>query len=328
MIQSRPSFYKAAWRKQLMKFKKLIISCIITIIIIYACLIYALNLQQHIKTKPYIICTTSIIADTVKNIGQDNIEVIALMGPGVDPHLYKPVESDILKIASADIIFYNGLHLEAKMADLFEQLATTQTTIAVTCNIPTDKLLPIEDYNAYDPHVWFDISLWIYTVQTVYQTLAAQSPEHQELYEKNKNEYIHKLEQLLMTTQQMMLSIPQEQRILISAHDAFSYFGRLYDCKVVALQGISTESSPGAYDLQKIIHLICDHNIPAIFIESSIPVKNILAIQEGVASCNKQVKLGGELYSDALGPQNSSGATYIDMILHYVTTIACALKIN
>ena len=310
-----------------MNFKNKLIACITTIIIVYACLIYTLSHSRHVKTKPYIICTTSIIADVVNNIGKNQIEVIALMGPGIDPHLYKPVESDILKIASADIIFYNGLHLEAKMVDLFEHLARKQTTIAVTKDIPTNRLLPIEGYNhIYDPHVWFDISLWIYTVQTVYESLTAQSPEHQELYKKNKNEYIHKLEQLLTTTQQLMQAIPQEKRILISAHDAFSYFGKLYDCRVVALQGISTESSPGAYDLQKIIQLICVNNIPAIFIESSIPIKNIMAIQEGVASYNKYVALGGELYSDALGPQNSSGATYIDMIMHNVETIVYALS--
>jgi len=295
--------------------------------IVYSLLIYKLSPLQYTKTKPYIICTTTIIADTVKNIGQDCIEVISLMGPGIDPHLYKPVESDILKISSADVIFYNGLHLEAKMADLFEQLATTQTTIAVTKDIPTDKILPIVGYdNTYDPHVWFDITLWIYTVQTVYEALVEKSPEHQSFYEKNKNEYIHKLEKTLITTQEIIQDIPQEKMILITAHDAFSYFGRLYDCKVVALQGISTESSPGAYDLQKIIQLICEHNIPAIFIESSIPIKNIMAIQEGVASCHKKVQLGGELYSDALGPKNSSGATYIDMIMHNVTTITYALN--
>jgi len=310
-----------------MKFKNQIILYSIIIIIIYTWLLYALHISQHTKTKPYIICTTSIIADIVKNIGQEYIEVVVLMGPGVDPHLYKPVESDILKIATADIIFYNGLHLEAKMTDLFEYLKKQQITVAVTQDIPTEKLLSIDDYdNVYDPHVWFDISLWIDAVETIYQTLIEQSPEHQKFYKKNKDEYVHKLENLLITTQSMMQIIPKEKRILITAHDAFSYFGRLYDCKVIALQGISTESSPGVYDLQKIIHLICQNNIPAIFIESSIPVKNIMAIQEGVTSCNKHVALGGELYSDALGQEGSSATTYIDMIMHNVTTIANALK--
>lgn len=310
-----------------MKFKTLVITCTITIITLSMIIIHQLQVVSQAKTKPYIVCTTSIIADVVRNIGKDAIDVVSLMGPSIDPHLYKPIESDILKIASADIIFYNGLHLEAKMADLFKELSYNQTTVAVTKDIPESMLLPADEYNQiFDPHVWFDINLWIYTVNTIYQILSNKFPKNKNLYEKNTKKYITKLKQLLLETQQIMNSIPKEQKVLITGHDAFSYFGRLYNCKVIGLQGISTESSPGAYNIQKIINTICDNNIPAIFIESSIPIKNILAVQEGVAAQNKQINVGEEIYSDALGPKNSSGATYINMIMHNVTTIEKALN--
>lgn len=310
-----------------MRFTHLITFCCSIILALSMMIAYQLQRDFKPKIKPYVVCTTSIIADVVRNITGPTIEVIALMGPGVDPHLYKPVESDVVKIACADIIFYNGLHLEAKLADLLEQLNTNQTTVAVTKNIPHIQLLSIDDYNhIFDPHVWFDIHLWIYAVNTIKKTLIQKFPHHKKLYKNNTKKYIKQLRQLLAQTQTIMQTIPAAKRVLITGHDAFSYFGRIYNCKVIALQGISTESSPGAYDVQKIIQLICEQNIPAIFIETSIPIKNILAVQEGVTARGKQVQLGGELYSDALGPQNSPGETYIGMILHNVRTIAQALR--
>lgn len=310
-----------------MKFKYLITVCCSVIIVLSMIIAYQLQRDFKYKTKPIIVCTTTIIADAVRNITGSTIEVISLMGPGVDPHLYKPVESDVTKIANADIIFYNGLHLEAKLADLLEQLNTNQTTVAVTKNIPHFKLLSVDDYNhIFDPHVWFDINLWIYAINTIKTTLIKKFPHHKKLYKNNTKKYIRQLRQLLAQTDSIMQTIPPEKRILITGHDAFSYFGRVYNCKVIALQGISTESSPGAYDLQKIIQLICEQNIPAIFVETSIPIKNIVAVQEGVAAHGKQLHCGGELYSDALGPQNSSGQTYIGMIMHNVQTITQALR--
>ena len=310
-----------------MTYKHLVMLCLLTIFCLTLTLFLQLNIRVTDKKKPFIVCTTTIIADAVKNIGKDSLDIICLMGPGIDPHIYKPVESDVMKIASADIIFYNGLHLEAKMADLFKHLAKKQTTVAITKDIPESMLLAVDDYhNIFDPHVWFDIHLWIYAAQTICQILIEKFPEHETLYQKNTADYITQLKELLLTTQTIMKTIPEKNRVLISGHDAFSYFGRVYDCKVIGLQGISTESSPGIYDLTKIIYLICQKQIPAIFIESSIPVKNIIAIQQGVACCNKKVNLGGQLFSDALGPQNSSGDSYINMMLHNVQTIAQALQ--
>lgn len=310
-----------------MKFKHQIIICSLIIFVLSLTIFHQLHILSAQKDKPLIICTTSIIADVVENIGKHTIKVTPLMGPGIDPHVYKPVESDVVKISSADIIFYNGLHLEAKMADLFDQLARTQTTIAVTKDIPRDQLLAIDNFNTiFDPHVWFDINLWIYAVNTICQALTEKFPHHKNFYKNNSENYILELRQLLLKSQSIIEKVPVEKRLLITGHDAFSYFGRLYNYKVIGLQGISTESSPGAYDVQKIIEFIYENNIPAIFIESSIPIKNILAVQEGVAAQGKQVKLGGELYSDALGPKNSSGSNYINMIVHNVQIITSNLQ--
>ncbi|MBP6870003.1 zinc ABC transporter substrate-binding protein [Candidatus Babeliales bacterium] len=309
-----------------MNFKNQLLFCWTIIFLLGLTIFYQLSKPTTGKTKPYIICTTSIIADALKNIARDKVELVTLMGPGIDPHLYKPVESDIFKISSADIIFYNGLHLEAKLVHLFEHLAQTQTTIAVTKNIPQSKLLRVSDFeNIFDPHIWFDIHLWIIVVETICQELIKKYPEDTIFYKKNMEQYKKELHKLQQQTHAIMSTIPANKRVIITGHDAFSYFARQHDCSVIGLQGISTESSPGAYDLQKIISIICKQNIPAIFIETSIPIKNILAIQEGVAAYNKQVNLGGEIYSDALGPENSPGDTYIKMMLHNTQTIALAL---
>lgn len=297
------------------------------IILISAILFYTIKKKSILhRKKPYILCTTTIIADTVKNIGQDTLEIITLMGPGIDPHLYKPIESDMFKIAYADIIFYNGLHLEAKLSDLLQLIEKNQTTIAVCKDIPKHMLLSISDFeHIFDPHIWFDIKLWIIAIKTISNTLIEKYPLHTKFFEKNTKNYIEELEKLLIKTHQIITKIPLHKRCIITGHDAFSYFARQYNCSILSLQGINTESSPGIYDLKKVIDYICKNSIPAIFFESSIPIKNILAIQEGVAAQNKNVKLGGEIFSDALGSQDSPASTYIDMILHNVTTITNAL---
>lgn len=292
-------------------------------------LTYQLTSIHIKKSKPYIVCTTSIIADSVQEIGKSHIDVDLLMGPGIDPHLYKPVENDIIKLSEADIIFYNGLHLEARMSDIFQQISAWKKTIAISKDIDQSLLLPNEDYeNMHDPHIWFDITLWMQAVNTICTALIQLDPQHTKDYQRNCKSYQAKLKLLLKKTEQMLNSIPQKNRILITGHDAFSYFGRLYNYQVIGLQGISTESAPGAQDVQNLVHFICDHNVPAIFIETSTPTKNIVALQEGVAMNHKTVTIGDELYSDALGPSNSSGNSYINMILHNATTIAKYLNSN
>ena len=310
-----------------MIFKRNLALSLIVLFLSFVTLFYQLQpLEQH-SNKPYVVCTTSIIEDIVVNLGKDLVRIDTLMGPGVDPHLYKPVENDIIKIATSDIIFYNGLHLEARMTDLFKNLQGQRLTVAVTQDIPLDKLIQSSEYDGtYDPHVWFDISLWSSAVETVYQTLINYDSKNQKAYENNKIIYLKKLSNLLDETKKLMESVPQSKRVLITGHDAFSYFGRLYNYQVIGLQGINTESNPCTQDVQNLIHFICTKEIPAIFIESSIPVKNIHALQEGVMAQGKQVNLGGELFSDALGPKMSEGETYITMIQHNSKTIAQALK--
>jgi len=311
-----------------MNFKHLVSLCSVIIALLVITIFYTISQKKISKTKPYILCTTSIIADAIKNIANNKVEIQSLMGPGIDPHLYKPVESDILKITQADIIFYNGLHLEAKMADIFELLAQQQKTVCVTRDIPTTRLLCVDEHsNSFDPHIWFDISLWIEVITTIARAIIEIDPDNKDFYQHNATMYIEKLNALLLETKKIMATLPANKRFLITGHDAFSYFGRMYNCKVLGVQGISTESSPGAYDIQMLIKLICKHQIPAIFIETSIPIKNILAIQEGVNSQGHKITCGGELFSDALGPENSSGSTYIDMILHNVKTIQSALAL-
>lgn len=309
-----------------MNFNQQIILYVTVIIGLSYAIFYKLNPIQKNINIPYIVCTTTIIADALQNIVQDKIAIVTLMGPGIDPHLYKPVESDILKIACADIIFYNGLHLEAQLGHLLKQLARTQTTVAITKDIPKSQLLSVSHFDTiFDPHIWFDINLWIIAINTMSKTVIKKYPEHKNFFKKNTKKYISKLKNLLKQTHAMMANIPQDKKIIVTGHDAFSYFAREYNCSVIGLQGISTESTPGAYNLQKIINIICERNIPAIFIESSLPIKNILAIQEGVVAQNKTVKLGGEIYSDALGPKNSCGDTYVNMMLYNVKTIMNAL---
>lgn len=274
------------------------------------------------KSKLYVTCTTTIIADAIKHIARDKIKLDVLMGPGVDPHLYKPIEQDISKIAQADIIFYNGLHLEARMTDLFEQMNSVKTTIAVCKDIPTEMLIPSpEHHNYFDPHIWFDPKIWSYAIETISETLQKHDRTHKEFYKQNTKNYLQKIESMYQQTQQQMMSIPKEKRTLITAHDAFEYFAQAYHCKVVSLQGISTASEAGAQDVQNLANFIVEHQIPAIFIETSIPSRTLEAVQQNVLSKGFSVHIGQELYSDALGSPETIAGTYIGMMEYNVATI-------
>lgn len=309
-----------------MNFKHLVTCCIATIMILMFLITWNINKACLQKSRPYVLCTTSIIADTVKNICKDRIDVICLMGPGIDPHLYKPVESNLLQIAQANIIFYNGLHLEAKMADLFEHLAQTHTTIAISKDIARTDVITVNDFEQiYDPHIWFDMQLWSCAVQTICASLIEKFPEYELFFIENTEQYLIELKNTSDYIEQILAQIPTERRILITGHDAFSYFARCHNFQVMGLQGMSTESCPGIYDINQIANYICQHNIPAIFIESCIPIKNCLALQQAAASCNHTVTIGGQLYADALGDATSSGNTYLNMLLANAQTIAAAL---
>ncbi len=306
-----------------MSFKHLVTTSIIIFFILLGIYIKQVIYQlpsDHKKLK--VVCTTNIIADALEHIAQDLIDFDMLMGPGVDPHLYKPIEQDITKIAQADIIFYNGLHLEARMADLFEHMSSTHTTIAVCKDIPKRLLIRSEEHAQYfDPHVWFDPTLWNYAINTITATLQQHDPQHKKQYEHNKQLYLQKIKLMYQQTKKQMLTIPKSKRFLITGHDAFEYFARAYHCQVLSLQGISTASEAGTKDIQDLSNFIVLHKIPAIFIETSIPPRNIQAVQQNVLSKGFDVHIGKELYSDALGTQRTPEGTYIGMMYYNINTI-------
>jgi manganese/zinc/iron transport system substrate-binding protein len=281
------------------------------------------------KHEGKIVVTTTIgqIADIVKNVGGEHVEVTALMGPGVDPHLYQASQGDIQKLSNADMIFYNGLHLEGKMGEIFEKMAKNKPTVAVAEAIPTEKLLKsADDANAYDPHVWFDIDLWSIAVEKVRDELIKFDPKHEEDYKKNAESYLQRLQELKTYAKEQIAQIPEESRVLITAHDAFGYFGHAYGIEVMGLQGLSTDSEYGLKDVQSLVETIVSRNIKAVFIESSISEKSIKAVVEGAKKRGHTVSIGGELFSDAMGEEGTEEGTYIGMYKHNIDTIVSALK--
>jgi manganese/zinc/iron transport system substrate-binding protein len=276
--------------------------------------------------KINVVTTTGMIADTVANVGGERVEVTALMGPGVDPHLYKASASDVNRLDEADIIFYNGLELEGRMTDIFVRLASSKPTVAVAAVIPDDQLRePPEFEGKYDPHVWFDVSLWIQVTRAIEDSLSELDPGSSETYQRNADAYIAQLEELDRWATEQISTIPEASRVLITAHDAFGYFGERYGMEVHGLQGTSTATEAGAADVQQLAQLITARNIAAIFIESSVPQATIEAVQQAVRARGKQVEIGGELFSDAMGSEGTPEGTYIGMFRHNVETIVTAL---
>lgn len=282
---------------------------------------------QAIDSRPInVVATTGMIGDTAANIGGDRVEVTALMGPGVDPHLYKASASDVNRLDDADIIFYNGLELEGRMTDIFVRLASSRPTVAVAADVDPGLLREPEEFNGkYDPHIWFDVQLWIPVARAIERELSELDPGSADLYKANADAYVTQLEELDRWIVEQMSSIPDEQRVLITAHDAFGYFGERYGMEVEGLQGISTASEAGAADVQQLAAYIAERGIRAIFVESSVPQATIEAVQAAVRSRGAQVEIGGELFSDAMGSAGTDEGTYIGMIRHNVETIVAAL---
>lgn len=273
-----------------------------------------------------IVATTGMVADMVREIAGDSAEVTALMGPGVDPHLYKATQGDLRRLQDAQLIFYNGLHLEGKMGELFEKLSRLKSVIAIAEEIPSSLLLDSPKYpGTYDPHVWFDVKLWKQCIPVVLKNLIAKKPKAAQYFETRANAYSQKLDSLDLEVQTKISRIPKEQRILITAHDAFSYFGKAYDLEVKGLQGISTLSEFGLKDRIDLVDFIVDRKIPAVFIESSVPKKNIESIVEGCYQKGHEVQIGGSLYSDALGPEGSVEASYVGAFRYNVAQMVQAL---
>ncbi|MCR4336596.1 MAG: zinc ABC transporter substrate-binding protein [Candidatus Omnitrophica bacterium] len=292
--------------------------------------IFLMHLSTSIclaEGKIKVVTTIGQITDIIKNIGGPYVEVQGLMGAGVDPHLYKASESDVRKLSNADIIFYNGLHLEAKMEEIFEKMSNRITTVALGEAVPKEMRLDSVNYPGhYDPHIWFDVAFWMMVSEKARNEMIKLDPAHQEYYHQQTASYLENLKKLHEYVQKRALELTKEQRVLVTAHDAFRYFGRAYDFEVVGLQGISTQSEAGTADVKRLADFIAERKIKAVFIESSVPERNIRAVQDAVKSRGWDVKIGGELFSDAMGNEGTFEGTYVGMVTHNMDIIVGALK--
>jgi manganese/zinc/iron transport system substrate-binding protein len=274
-----------------------------------------------------VVTTTGMIADIAKNVGGDHVQATSLMGPGIDPHLYKASAGDVNRLFEADIIFYNGLHLEASMGKVLERFNESgATTVAVAEAIDPEKLqAPPEFEGFYDPHVWFNVAFWMDAATAVQDALIAIDPAHADDYAANAQAYLAELSELDAYVAEQAARVPKEQRVLITAHDAFNYFGKAYGFEVRGLQGISTASEAGTADVQDLARFITERRIPAIFVESSVPPRTVEAVQAAVRAQGFDVQIGGELFSDAMGSPGTPEGTYDGMVRHNIDTIVGAL---
>lgn len=275
------------------------------------------------EKKINVVTTIAQIGEPLSAIGGEHVNVESLMGPSVDPHLYNPTQSDISKVDSADLIFYNGLNLEVNMVDVFDSISTEKSVLAIGDTLSEEQLLKDEE-GAVDPHIWFDIDLWESALNAAVEELKEYAPEYAEDFEANKQAYFEELDSLRESAEKLE-EIPEEQRVLVTAHDAFGYFGNQHDMEVVGLQGLSTEGEIGVSDINETIGLIREYEVPAIFVESSVNQDSINAVIEGASSNGVDVQLGGELFSDAMGEKGTDEGTYIGMYQHNIDTIHKAL---
>ncbi len=279
--------------------------------------------------KPNVVVTTGMIADAVSNIAEDLVNIKVLMGSGVDPHAYRQTRSDIVALANADLVLWNGLYLEAQMEEFLLELANDRPVVAVAEKVPDNLLIGSDEYDGrFDPHLWMDPSIWSFLVLNVKDALIEILPEAKTRFTDNTENYLKEIEQLKNYTNRVLESVPQKNRILLTSHDAFNYFGQAYDFNVIGIQGISTESEAGLQRMSKLVDLIIEMNVQAVFIETSVSDRNIKALVEGARAKGHEVTVGGELFSDAMGEPGSYEGTYIGMIDSNSTTIAIALGGN
>ncbi|MFD2908357.1 metal ABC transporter solute-binding protein, Zn/Mn family [Flavobacterium ardleyense] len=278
--------------------------------------------------KFHIITTTSMITDLVENIGGDKVEVQGLMGAGVDPHLYKASEGDVSKLSNANMILYSGLHLEGKLVEVFEKMKRQNiNTVAISDALDKKDLIGSTLFESnYDPHIWFDVKNWELITVFVEKQLSEALPEHKEYFKANAVTYLEKLKVLKEEIEAEIATLPEDKRRLVTAHDAFNYFGKAYKFDVVGLQGLSTATEAGVQDVQKTAAYIIDHKVKAVFIESSVPRRTVEALKAAVNSKKHEVVIGGTLFSDALGNPGTPEGTYIGMFKFNVHTIVSALK--
>ncbi len=279
------------------------------------------------QQQPYnIVTTTGMITDIVEQIAGDHASVTGLINSGIDPHLYQPTRSDIQSLMNADIVFYNGLHLEGKMTDAFERIAQQTKAFAVTAQLDRQQLLAPEEYEGnYDPHVWMDPQAWGSAAKVIANALITHDPQNESSYTANLETLQSQIADLHQYALDSIASIPEDQRVLVTAHDAFSYFGNRYGFEVVGIQGISTESEAGVRDIERLVELLVTRKIRAVFVESTVSYRNIQALIAGAKGRGHDVIVGGELYSDAMGEPGTYEGTYIGMIDHNITIITRAL---
>ncbi|PWJ50105.1 metal ABC transporter solute-binding protein, Zn/Mn family [Faecalicatena contorta] len=280
------------------------------------------------EDKLNVVTTTTMLADLSTVIGGGRVTVDGLMGPGIDPHLYQASEGDVSLMQKADIVVYNGLHLEGKMGEIFENLSGQEANvICIEDGLDESKLLASEDdSSAHDPHIWFDVSLWKEAAKAVSDGLSKADPDGKEEYETNLESYLKELDETDTYIRNRAAELPEAQRVLVTAHDAFQYFGKAYGFEVHGLQGISTDAEAGTADVSALADFIVERKIKAIFVESSVPPKTIEALQAAVKAKNFDVAIGGELYSDSLGDAEAGTDTYILTVKANIDTIVDALK--
>jgi manganese/zinc/iron transport system substrate-binding protein len=308
------------------KHELMLFGSLIAILLMSSCSSGAVETPVSENAKLNVVATTGMIADVVRGVGGDRVEVVQLMGPGIDPHLYTATEGDVDRLLNAEIIFYNGLNLEARLADIFEQMARQKPTVAVGEGLPEELILTELIYNAPDPHIWMDAGRWLLVVDVVTEGLVEIDPEGEEEYRKNGEAYTAQVSELDEYVRNEVARITPSKRVLVTAHDAFQYFGEAYGIEVFSPQGITTESEASVEDIRRVIDVLVDRDIPAIFVESSVPPDVVEAIVEGTAAAGHSVQIGGELFSDAMGADGTPEGTYPGMIRHNTDTIVSALS--
>lgn len=296
---------------------------LVTLVLVIA--VYNSSHQQlDQQDKPFVLCTTSIIKDALVTIAGDRLHIVSLMGPGIDPHTYKARESDSYALARADIILYNGLHLEGKINSLFDTLHRSKRILCISDCLDKNELIFNEGHP--DPHIWHDVSLWSKCITYIAEQLALVDPENASYYQTRTDIYLERLRNLDQWVHDCINTIADCQKVLITAHDAFGYFARAYGITVVGLQGISTDAEITTHDMQELIDLIIRRKIKAVFIESALPTRPLKAVQHACAIQGWPIHLGDPLYSDALGDQLSIATTYEDMIKHNCRSIVNSLS--
>lgn len=282
--------------------------------------------QSDLSGRPIrVVTTTGMIADAAENVGRSRADVQALMGPGTDPHLYKATAGVVRTLEGADAIFFNGLELEGRMAGIFAAMSSKKLTVAVAEAIEPAALHTVAEGKP-DPHVWFDVQLWKKVVERVRDAFIELDPNHADLYDRNAREYLSRLNNLDAWIIEQINTIPEDQRVLVTAHDAFGYFGRRYRLEVMGIQGVSTATEASAADIQRLSKLLAERRIKAIFGESSVPQSTIEALQKAVMARGWNITIGGQLFSDAMGAAGTEEGTYVGMVRHNVRTIVEALK--